>query len=84
MYYLVKEYINKINEDDIEKYALKEGIKLLDNEKVVIYNFIKENWEDFFTNESDNLLKKIENDVRPEIYNYILKLYNKYKRQFNK
>ena len=84
MYYLVKEYISKITEDDIEKYALKEGINLLDNEKKFIYDFIKQNWELFLNHEENNLFNEIKKNVRPEVYNYIIDLYEKYKRQLNK
>ena len=84
MNFLIGEYVKKITEEDIYNFALNEGVKLLDYETKVIYSYIKKYWKVFINDDPTYLFKEIKFKVRNEVYDKIIKLYDKYKRQFIK
>ncbi len=45
---VICEYIKKLSVDDIRKLALKQDIKLSDEEAIDVYNYIKNNYDKFF------------------------------------
>lgn len=83
MNYLIGEYVKKITEEDVYNFALKEGTKLLDYETKTIYNYIKNYWKVLINQDSTFIFEEIKKIVRPEVYEKVVYLYNKYKRQFN-
>ena len=80
MNYLIKEYIKKITEEDIYNFALKEGITLLNDEVKVIYVYLKNYWEVFLNEDSTFLFEELKEKLKPETYNKLIELYNKYKK----
>ena len=81
MKFLIKEYIKKITEKDIENYAEKEGIKLLNDETKIIYMYLKNYWETLLEEDSTFIFEELKEKLRPNTYNKIIELYNKYKTQ---
>ncbi len=82
MKYVLIEQIKKITEEDIKKYAEKEGLYLLDEEIKIINNFIKENADKLSGNNVSNLIQELEGNIRKETYEKIVSIVEKYKRQF--
>ena len=80
MEFLIKEYIKKLTEEDIYNFAQKEGITLSSEELNTIYFYIK-NYADIFIKEDATFLfEEIKEKLKPETYNKIIELYNKYKK----
>lgn len=82
LYFILKNYINKITEEDIKKYANKQGIKLLDEETKIIYLYIKNYWELLLKDNNSFIFEELKEKLRSETYEKIIELYNKYKTQF--
>ncbi len=81
MYYnIIKNYIERLDINDIYNYGLKENIKLNDNELKIIYKLIKNNWEDLYKGKIDNTFQILKNNVRNEVYEKALNLYNTSKK----
>ena len=78
---LIKEYIKNLAEEDINNFALKEGIKLLDDETKIIYLYLKNYWEVFLNYDSTYLFEELKENLRKETYDKIIELYNKYKKK---
>lgn len=76
---IIYKYIDRIRKIDIMNYGIKEGIELNDEEINLIYFYIKNRYMDFFNN-SDDIFREIEGNVRDNVYSKIIELYNKYKR----
>lgn len=76
---IIYKYIDRIRKIDIMNYGIKEGIELNDEEINLIYFYIKNRYMDFFNN-PDDIFREIEGNVRDNVYNKIIELYNKYKR----
>ncbi|MDY5993287.1 MAG: hypothetical protein SPJ06_04835, partial [Bacilli bacterium] len=64
-----------------KRYALKENIEVTNEEITIIYNFIKTNYQEILNNNEKSfyLLKQ---KLKPELYNTIISLYNKYKTKY--
>ena len=78
---LIKEYIKNLTEEDINNFALKEGIKLLDSETKTIYLYLKNYWEVFLKEDSTYLFEELKESLRKETYDKLIELYNKYKKK---
>ncbi len=78
---LISEYIRRLNPEDINNFALKQGVTLTEEELQVIYYHVKNNYKLFLTGDPTPILKEVEKEVRPHTYNKIIELYNTYKNK---
>ena len=77
--YLITEYVNRMTKEDINKYALKQGI-ILDNEELdLIYTYIKSNYKTILFGNPKDILEEIKSKVKPLTYSKIENLYMKFK-----
>ena len=55
--YLIEEYVNRLTRNDIERFALKQGIVLDNDELNIVYTYIKKNYKTIiYGNPKDILL----------------------------
>lgn len=82
MEFLIREYILKLKEKDIYNYALKEGIKLENEEVKTIYIYIKNYWQTFLKDKetSKEILEELKDKLNKNTYLKICELYNKFKK----
>ena len=78
-FYLIEEYVNRMKKEDINNFALKQGIILDDNELNIIYNYIKENYKTILYGNPKEILLEIKEKVKPLTYSKIENLYMKFK-----
>ena len=74
----ITEYIKKLTKEDILRYGIKQNIVLTKDELDIIYNYIKNRYQDIFDNPI-KVINEIKGNIRDNVYNKILELYNKYK-----
>lgn len=77
--YLLTEYINKLKKEDINNFALKQGIILEEEELEVIYNHIKKDYKTVIYGNARSILDQIKNEVKPLTYSKIENLYSQFK-----
>lgn len=77
--YIISQYIKKIQKEDINKFALKQGVQLDNNELDIIYYYVKNEYKNFLNGNQKSILEDIKNKVKPTTYNKIESLYNQYK-----
>lgn len=76
--YIIMEYIRKLNRNDIINFANKQGIPLSNDEVETIYYYIKhENRR--ILNKDEFILVEAKDKLNDNAYNYLEKLYYKYK-----
>ncbi len=80
----IRNYIEKITEQDIYNFALKEGITLLNDESKIIYTYIKNYWQVLLEDDATFVFEELKEKLRPKTYKKVLELYTKYKTQFKK
>lgn len=78
-FYLIEEYVNRMKKEDINNFALKQGIILDDNELNIIYNYIKDNYKTILYGNPKEILLEIKEKVKPLTYSKIENLYIKFK-----
>ena len=81
MKFLIKNYVEKLTEEDIENFAIKEGITLLDKEKRILYIYIKNYWETLLEKDSTFIFEELKEKLQPKTYEKVIELYNKYKKK---
>ena len=77
--YLIEEYVNRLTRNDIERFALKQGIVLDNDELNIVYNYIKKNYKTIIYRNPKDILLEIKKIVKPLTYNKIENLYIKFK-----
>ena len=75
---MIKNYINKMSIDDINRFLEKENMKINSNDINIVYIYIKNNFDEILKDEV-KVLNRIKNDVNSDTYDKILLLYEKYK-----
>ncbi len=79
--YIIKKYIDKITNNDIYEFALKNNI-ILNNEEInYIHKLINIYWNDILKN-NDDILLKIKDKFDNNKYEQIKKLYYEYKNKY--
>ena len=78
---LVRGYINKLTTKDIEGFAKKNNISYTNDELLVVYQFIKYNYNELL-DENIKVFEEIRNKVSPTLYKQLLNLYIEYKQKY--
>ena len=74
---IIKNYVNKLNENNIKNYFIKENISISDEEIDTIYYYIKNNYKDIM-NDPNPYLNIAKDKLNEKVYNKILFLKDKY------
>ena len=83
MHNLIIKYINNLSIDDINTFAIKEGIQLTKTELNYLYIFIKNDYNLFLNNPNnfniDDYKDRFSEENYPKIKEVFLKYFNKFK-----
>ena len=77
---LIDKYINFLTVDHIKKYSSSKNISITDDEAIIIYDFIKENYNDLLKNE-DTVLK-LKPYLREDIFEKVVSEYIENKTKY--
>lgn len=78
-FYLIEEYVNRMQKEDVNKFALKQGIILNEEELNIIYTYIKKNYKTILYGNPKEILLEIKEKVSSLTYNKIENLYIRFK-----
>lgn len=81
--FLISEYVKMITKDDINKFALKQGVSLTKDELDIIYNYVKKDYKTVIYGNPRVILDELKIKVRPLTYNKIESLYEQFKGYLN-
>ena len=79
---LIKNYIDQLTIQDIEKFASSKNILLTNNELNYVYSIIKNNWKTIIYQDPTNIFNEVKENLNTNSYNKIIDLYNYYKIKF--
>ena len=79
---LIKQYINKININNINDFALKNNIFLNKKELECLYDAIKNRYEEVLYKDDSNVLKYLKENLSAENYEKVINLYKEYRLKF--
>lgn len=79
---LIKNYIDKLSIEDLEKFANSKSILLTNSELNYVYSTIKDNWETIIYGNPTNIFNEAKENLNTHSYNKIIDLYNLYKIKY--
>lgn len=77
---LLKNYISKLTKQDIINYLSKECIPASNEEIDMIYNAIKNDYEEILETNFMNYISNYKLNFNPNLYRTIIEKYNQYKK----
>lgn len=77
---LIKNYINKLTKQDLIDYLSKECITASNDEINMIYNAIKNDYEEILNNNFMSYISNYKLSLNEELYKKIIEKYNEYKK----
>ena len=79
---LISEYVNRMSLEDVNSFALKNGIVLKDNEIKLIYDHIKNNWRTIVFGNPRGILDDLKEKLDSTSYQKIETLYIYFKNRY--
>lgn len=76
---LIKEYLKRLSLKDINNFANKNNMPLINGEDKIIYDFIMNNWQEVYKGDANKAFLKLKQKVSSNTYNNIMTLYNEFK-----
>lgn len=80
---LINEYVNRMNLDDVNKFAITNGINLNNDELNLIYTYIKNDWRTIVFGNPRKILDDLKNKLSLESYSKIENLYTYFKSRYS-
>lgn len=80
---LISEYVNRMTLDDVNKFALQNGINLKDDELRLIYTYIKNDWRTICFGNPRGILDELKSKLDVNTYSKIESLYIFFKNRYN-
>jgi len=82
--FIVREYVNRLTDQDIKNYALSHGFELTDEEITILYKTAKEHWRIFLKGDPTPILNKLQTELQPNVFEALVTLYYETKKKFLK
>jgi len=82
MEYLIKEYIKKLEVDDIKKFALKNNINISDTDAIILYTYAKKYYQEFINGNPTKIINELKEKLEPSTFKMAYKLYLEYKIKY--
>ncbi len=79
---IINNYIKQLSLTDINKLNNTYAINLSEEEKLIIYNTLKNNWEDIY-NGDEQIWNHLKTQINNYSYSILRDYYQKYKKQYN-
>lgn len=80
--YLIKEYLKKMNVNDIITYAQKNNFKLDESEATILLLYAKKYADTLIHGDPTSIFKELKQKIKPETYKEVYKLYIEYKLKY--
>lgn len=78
---IIKKYINKLQKEDIVKFAKKKNLLLDQNELNIIYTTIKNRYKDIL-DDGIKVINEYKNKLKINTYNKLIEVYNDAKKYY--
>lgn len=80
---IIRDYVNKLTEDDIIQYSKRKNISLNDDEVKVLYLYAKNYWRAFYKGNPNDLILELKEKLRPQVFDSLYKIYTDLKDKLN-
>ena len=80
---LLKTYIKNLKKEDIKLFATNNNIIISNKELDIIYDTIKNEYENLLNGNHDQVFNKLNNKVSSDNYDKIINLFFQYKKKYS-
>ena len=80
---LIKDYINKLTEEDIIKYGKKKDIDISFEDAKILYVYAKNYWREFYKENPTDLIEELKEKLEPLTFIKLNKIYKELKGKYN-
>ena len=80
--YLIKEYIKKLEIDDIKKFAKKKNISITDTDATILYTYAKNHYQEILDGNDKLVIKELRNKLNSNTFKEAYKIYLEYKIKY--
>ena len=80
--YLIKEYIKKLEIDDIKKFAKKKNISITDTDAIILYTYTKNHYQEILDGNDKLVIRELRNKLNSNTFKEAYKLYLEYKIKY--
>lgn len=80
---IIRDYINKLTEQDIIEYSKRKNIELNDDEVKILYLYAKNYWREFYKGYPKDLIEELKEKLRPQTFKTLYKIYIDLKQKPN-
>lgn len=80
--FIISNYISKLDKNNITYFALKNDIRLNDNELDYVYKTIKNDYKILLSNNYESVFNESRNKLSSENYDKLYKLYLVYRKMY--
>ena len=77
---IIKDYVNKLTEEDIIKYGKKYNIDISIDDSRILYVYAKNYWREFYKEYPEDLINELKEKINPNTFNKLLEYYKKVKK----
>ena len=79
---IIKNYIKKLNTQDILNFSLKNNINLNENEVNIILDYIKNDYETIMYGNPEHIFNELKLKLNKDTYDKLIILYNEFKEKY--
>ena len=79
--YLIIEYVKNLTVDDVKNFAKLKNINISDSDAIILYNYAKNHYQELLNNDS-KIIKEIKDQINPNTFKEVYKLYLEYKIKY--
>ena len=80
---IIRDYINKLTEQDIIEYSKRKNIELNDDEVKILYLYAKNYWREFYKGYPKDLIEELKEKLRPQTFKTLCRIYIDLRRGLN-
>ncbi len=77
---IIRDYINKLTEEDIIKYGKKYDIDISIDDSRILYVYAKNYWREFYKEYPEDLINELKEKINPTTFNKLLEYYKRVKK----
>lgn len=81
---IIKDYVNKLTEEDIINYGNRKNIKISKEDAKILYVYAKNYWKEFYKDNPQDLIQEIKEKIDSDTFNKLYKIYIELKNKYAK
>lgn len=79
---IIRDYINKLTEEDIIQYGKRKNINISDDDAKILFVYAKNYWKEFYKGNPSELINELKEKLNPETFNKLYKIYIDLKQKY--